>query len=335
MSKRVMSFWFVAALALAVLCGCTPVEHKANGADIEMKPFKVALITPNSVNDSGWSALAYRGLQQIETDLKAEVQNVVASSPAEIQDAMRSYAQKDFDLIIGHGYEYNAVGLEVGKGFPKTVFVSTSGDKFAENVGTFRFNLEQATYLCGMIAATMSKTRVVGMVGGPNVPSIESTFQAFEAGVKAVDPTVKVLKAYTQSNDDIGAAKRQTMAFLDQKADMIIHQANAAAGGVFEACQERGVIAFGTNSDQSGDSPMTVLVSAVIIAELAFVDLATQVRDGKYVGGVNLQGMKEGAVGLVWNEKLSVGVPQALKDLIEETTQKIISGELTVPKLDF
>jgi basic membrane lipoprotein Med (substrate-binding protein (PBP1-ABC) superfamily) len=299
------------------------------------KQMKVALITPNSVNDSGWSAMAYKGLQQIETELNAEVQNVVASSPAEIHDAMRSYAQKDFDLVIGHGYEYNAVGMEVGKDFPGTVFVSTSGDKFAKNVGTFRFYLEQATYLCGMVAAKLSKTRVLGMVGGPNVPSIESTFQAFEAGAKAVDPNIKVIKAYTNSNDDVGAAKQQTLAFLDQKADMIIHQANAAAGGVFEACMERGVLAFGTNSDQSGDAPMTVMCSAVIVAEPAFVDLAKRVRDGKFEGSVYLQGMKEGAVSLVWNEKLSLNLPKDLIDLIEEATQKIISGELVVPKLEF
>jgi len=319
---------------LALCAGCAEKKAETPKAG-EGESLKVALITPNSVNDSGWSALAYTGLQQIKSELGAEVQNVVASSPAEIADAMRSYAQKDFDLVIGHGYEYNAIGLEVGKDFPNTVFISTSGDKFADNVGTFRFNLEQATYLCGMIAAKMSKTRVVGMVGGPEVPSIESTFQAFEAGVKAVDPTVKVLKAYTKSNDDVGAAKRQTMAFLDQKADMIIHQANAAAGGVFEACQERGVLAFGTNSDQSGDAPMTVICSAVIVAGPAFVDIAKQVRDKTFKAGVYLRGMKEGAVDLVWNEKLSAGVQQGVRDMVEDAKQKIISGEIIVPKLEF
>ena len=334
MSKRFFSFWLVASLAFA-MSGCGGEKVEGNRTDADAADFKVALITPNSVNDSGWSALAYKGLQEIKTTMGAEVQNVVASSPAEIEDAMRSYAQKDFGLVIGHGYEYNAVGIEVGKNFPNTVFVSTSGEKSTKNVGAFRFYLEQATYLCGIVAAKMSKTKVVGMVGGPNVPSIESTFQAFEAGVHSVDPKIKVLKAYTNSNDDVGAAKQQTLAFLDQDADMIIHQANAAAGGVFEACGERGVYAFGTNSDQSGDAPMTVLCSAVIVAGPAFLDLAKRVRDKTYEGGVNLQGMKEGAVDLVWNEKMLTGLPKEIRDLVEETKAKIISGEIDVPKLDF
>ena len=328
-----MSKWFFGILALAVLAGCNGGDDNKASAGEEDK-LKVALITPNSVNDSGWSALAYDGLQDIQFGMGAEVQNVVASSPAEIKDAMRSYAQKDFDLVIGHGYEYNAVGMEVGADFPNTVFVSTSGERFSKNVGAFRFYLEQATYLCGMVAAKLTKTRVVGMVGGPEVPSIESTFQAFEAGVKAVDSKIKVLKAYTRSNDDVAAAKRQTMAFLDQGADMIIHQANAAAGGVFEACQERGVLAFGTNSDQSGDAPMTVLCSAVIIAGPAFTDLAKQVKAGTFEGGVILKGMKEGAVGLVWNEKLMASLGD-IREMITAETKKIVDGDLVVPKLDF
>ena len=332
--RKLKAGLFVAMLAF--LAGCGVEKTADNPIDADTKDFKVALITPNSVNDSGWSALAYEGLRDIESQMGAEIQNVVASSPAEIADAMRSYAQKDFDLVIGHGYEYNAVGLEVGADFPTTVFVSTSGDKTAKNVGTFRFYLEQSTYLCGMIAAKLSKTRTIGMVGGPNVPSIESTFQAFEAGAKAVDPKIKVLKAYTNSNDDVGAAKQQTLAFIDQGADMIIHQANAAAGGVFEACNERGVLAFGTNSDQAKDAPpRTVLASAVIVAGPAFIDLAKRVKAGDFEGGVNLQGMKEGAVDLVWNDTITGGVPKEVMDLIDATKKKIISGELIVPKLDF
>jgi basic membrane lipoprotein Med (substrate-binding protein (PBP1-ABC) superfamily) len=334
MNMRFSGSWLL-ALAAFVVAGCGGEKAAENGGDGKPTDFKVALITPNSVNDSGWSALAYNGLQEIKDTMGAEIQNVVASSPAEIQDAMRSYAQKDFDLVIGHGYEYNAVGMEVGKNFPNTVFVSTSGEKFAKNVGAFRFYLEQATYLCGIVAAKLSKTKVVGMVGGPNVPSIESTFQAFAAGVHSVDPKIKVLKAYTNSNDDVGAAKQQTLAFLDQDADMIIHQANAAAAGVFEACRERGVYAIGTNSDQSGDAPMTILCSAVIVAGPAFIDLAKRVRDKTYEGGVSLQGMKDGAVDLVWNEKMLTGLPKEIRDLVDDTKAKIISGEIEVPKLDF
>lgn len=330
----ITSKFAVLTLSILAVCGCNQKQTPASNS-MPASDFKVALLTPSAVNDSGWSALAYSGLEAIKNQMGAQTQNVVASSPQDIKDAMRSYAQKDFDLVIGHGYEYNQAGIEVGKDFPNTVFVSSSGDKTAPNVGAFRFYLEQATYVLGAVAAKMSKSGVVGMVGGPNVPSIESTFQAFEAGAKSVKSNIRVLKAYTNSNDDVGAAKQQTLAFIDQGADMIIHQANAAAQGVFEACKERGVYAFGTNSDQSADGPTVVLASAVIIAEPVFLELAKEVQSGQFKSGVRLRGMEEGAVSIVWNEKLADKVPKDARDFANLLVGQITTGQVKVPKLDF
>jgi len=324
---------------VALLAGCTGGSDRGSNLASEKGDddgaFKVALITPSPVNDSGWSALAYRGLEAIRVNLGAEVSNVVASTPADIEDAMRSFAQKGFDLIIGHGYEYNQHAIKVGKEFPNTVFVSSSGDQTAKNVGAFRFYLEQGTYLLGVLAAKLSKSGVVGMVGGPDIPSIESTFQAFEAGAKAERPDITVLKAYTGSNGDIGAAKQQTLAFINRGADIIIHQTNAAAAGVFEACRERKVWAFGTNSDQSSVAPDVVLASAVIRADTVFTDLAARVRDGKYSGAVELVGVKEGAINVVFNPKLLDKIPKEYQDILTRQFAEIMSGDLVVPKLEF
>ncbi len=327
-------------LAVAVLLGCSGGKTESSvepdaGVRGDKTAFKVALVTPSEVNDSGWSAIAFEGLKGIEEEFGAEIQNVVASTPQEIKDAYRSYAQKGFNLVIGHGYEYNQHGIEIGKDFPNTVFVSSSGDKTAKNVGCFRFYLEQAMYVLGMVAGKMTQSDVVGMVGGPEVPSIQSTFDGFEAGVKAANPNCKVLRAFTGSNDDVGKAKQQTLAMIDQKADFIIHQANAAANGVFEACSERGVMAFGTNSDQNSVSPKTILGSAVIVAKPAFKSLANEVMDKKYVGNVSLVGMDSGAVSVIWNPELQSKIPPDVMKLADETIQKIRQGEIQVPMRKF
>jgi basic membrane protein A len=331
---RRLSLWIVLIGVAGLLAGCSGEKASPVG-DGAKKTLKVALITPSPVNDSGWSAMAYRGLEGIRDELKAEVQNVVASTPQDIKDAMRSYAQKGFDLVIGHGYEYNVIGMEVGKDFPNTVFVSSSGDKTATNVGTFRFYLEQAMYVLGSVAAKMSKSGVLGMVGGPNVPSIESTFQAFEAGAKQARGDIRVLKAYTNSNDDVGAAKQQTLAFIDQGADFIIHQANAAAQGVFEACKERHVLALGTNSDQTSAAPDTVLASAVIEAKPVFIELAREVQEGHFKTGVRLRGMADGAISIAWNPGLMSRVTPDVKAMADDLAKRITAGEVTVPKLEF
>jgi len=296
--------------------------------------FKVALLTPGPVSDAGWCAMAYDGLQQIKTDMGATVSNQEAKG-TQIKDAMRTYAQQGYNLVIGHGFEYNDPEIDVAKDFPKTVFVSSSGGKTAPNAGAFRFYLEQGFYLAGEMAGKMTKTNKVAMIGGDNVPSIESTFKAFAAGAKAVNPKVQVIKTYTGNGQDPALAKQATLAAINQGADFVIHQANAAAQGVFDACKEKNVYAFGANLDQNDNPSGAVIGSAVIIAGPAFLDLAKQVQAGTYKGSILLMGMDKGAIAFVLNPKMKAKVPADVQKMIDDDTAKIKAGTLVVPKDEF
>lgn len=333
----------LASLAV-LLCatGCTGGSSNSTENPPSSKPtataengsFKVALLTPGPVSDAGWSALAYDGLQAIKTDMGAEVNNQVASG-TQIKDALRSYAQQGYNLIFGHGYEYNDPSIDVAKDFPKTVFVSSSGGKTAPNVGAFRFYLEQGFYLAGFMAGEMSKTGKVAMIGGDNVPSIVSTFKGFEAGAKAANPNIKVLQTFTGDGQDVAKAKNATLAAIGEGADFVIHQANAAAEGVFQACKEKGVWAFGANADQNADPSGMVIASAVIVAKPAFLDVAKSVKDGTFKGGILLKGMDTGAIDFVFNPTKLDKVPQKVMADVEKKMDDIKSGKLVVPKDNF
>lgn len=333
---------FLAAAALLAV-GCSGGSAGAGGAaapsaDATAKTgetkLKVALLTPGPVSDAGWSALAYEGLQAIGTDLGAEVNNQQVQG-AQIRDAMRSYAQQGYQLVFGHGFEYNAVGVEVAKDFPNTVFMSSSGGETAANAGAFRFYLEQGFYLAGAMAAQMSKTGKLAMIGGDDVPSIRSTFKAFKAGAEAAKPGVQVIETFTGSGSDIAKAKQATLTAIDQGADFVIHQANAAAQGVFDAAKERGIYAFGANANQNENSSGAVIASAVIVAKPAFLDLAKQVQAGTFKGSVVLMGMEKGAIDFVLNPALEAKVPAEVKAKVEAMKADIASGKLVVPKDEF
>lgn len=327
-----------AAIAVAVVgCngatpGSTPVNPTATTAP--GSDFKVALLTPGPVSDAGWSAMAYDGLQQIKSQMGAQVNNQEAAG-TQIKDAMRTFAQKGYNLVIGHGYEYNDPEIKVAKDFPKTVFVSSSGGETAPNAGAFRFYLEQSFYLAGEMAGKMTKTNKVAMIGGDKVPSIESTFKAFEAGAKAANPKVQVITIFTLKDQDVAAAKNATLSAIGQGADFVIHQANAAAQGVFDACKEKGVYAFGSNLDQNDNPSGVVIASATIVAGPAFVDLAKQVKAGTYKGSVLLMGMDKGAIDFVINPKLKDKVPADVQKMLADDQAKIKSGTLVVPKDEF
>lgn len=316
------------------LLGCSGGGDSHKGSNPSSTTFKVALLTPGPVNDSGWSAMAYDGLVAIRDDLGAEISNQEAKG-TQIRDAMRSYAQRGFRLVIGHGFEYNEPGVELAKDFPDTVFVSSSGGRTAPNAGAFRFYLEQGFYLAGTLAAELSRSGVVAMIGGPKVPSIESTFKAFAAGAKASKESVRVITLFTGQDSDVAAAKRATLEAISQGADVVIHQANAAAQGVFEACREKGALAIGSNSNQNDNESGVVVASAVIIARPAFVELAREVKEGRYRGSIKLIGMEKGAIDLILNPKLESRVPEAVKARLTALKERILSGELVVPKDEF
>lgn len=334
--------WSSISLLLCVFAalGCSGGQQAAQNepskppAKEEGKAFKVALLTPGPVSDSGWCALANNGLMAIKDQLGAEV-NQQEALGTQIKDAMRSYAQEGYNLVIGHGFEYNAPGVEVAKDFPKTVFVSSSGGETAPNAGAFRFYLEQGFYLAGMMAASMSKSGTLAMIGGPDVPSIRSTFEAFKAGAESINSKIRVIQTFTGDGADVAKAKQATLAAIDQGADMVIHQANAAAQGVFEACKEKGIYAFGANSDQNSNPSGVVIASAVIVAEPAFVSLAKSVKDGTYKGSVQLVGMDTGAIDFIVNPALQNKVPI---EVIQKLNQKMIeikTGKFQVPKAEF
>ena len=322
-------------IVLTVLLAACPQHPERAAAPAPATPMKVGLLTPGSVNDNGWNAIAYEGLQEIKSQFGAQISNQETKTPAEIVEGFRSYGAKGFDLAFGHGFEFQDGALKAGKEFPKTIFITTSGSSVAPNVSPMVFQLEQATYLLGMIAARESKSGKAGLVGGVKLPSIESTFIAFNAGAHAVNPNFEVDAVYTGNFDDVGAAKLATLSLINNGCDFIFHQANEAGRGVFQACQERKVRCFGSNKNQNDMAPDVVVASAVLDVPHAFVYMAKLVRDKQFKPHVYWLGMNEGIVSLVWNDKLKSSMSPQTIAAVEAAERDIRSGKLEVPRGKF
>ena len=298
-------------------------------------PMKVGLLTPGSINDNGWNAIAYEGLQQIHARLGADISHQQTATPAEMEEGFLSFGAKGFDLAFGHGFEYQDAALKAGKQYPKTVFITTSGSSVAPNVSPMVFELEQATYLLGVVAARESKTGKAGLVGGINLPSIASTFLAFKAGAHSVDPKFEVREIYTGNFDDLGAARLATLSLINAGCDFIFHQANEAGRGVFQACSERHVRCFGSNKNQNDLAPDVIVASAVLDVPSAFVYMAKLVHDGQFQPKVYWLGMQQGIVSLVWNPKLKPAISPATIQQVERIENEIRNGTFEVPRGKF
>lgn len=294
-------------------------------------PFRVGLLTPGSINDGGWNALAWEGVQRIQKELGAEISHQETKTPAEMTEGFRAFGQKGFDLAFGHGFEYQEPAKNAGAQFPSTIFITTSGNTVAQNVAPMRFQIEEATYLLGVIAARESKSGKAGLVGGINVPSIASSFLAFKAGAQSVNPNFEVKEVYTGNFDDLGAAKLATLSLINAGVDYVFHQANEAGRGVFQACNEKKIRCFGSNADQSELGPDTVVASAVVDVPSAYVEMAKTVKDGRFKPEIQHFGMKQGTVSLVWNEKLKATISAATLAEVERLTNDIKNGVVKPP----
>jgi len=321
------------ALLAAPLLATLPSCRKEAGPKAPAG-FRVALLTPGPISDAGWNAGAFEGLKAIEKELGAKVSHVQVKTPSEFEEQFRAYATEGYSLCFGHGFEFQDAAARVAKDYPGTVFITTSGSQASANQAPLVFELEQATYLCGLVAGRMSKTAKAGMVGGVELPSIRSTFLAFEAGLKAGNPGAKATTVFTGSFEDVAGAKAAALALIDEGSDFLFHNANAAALGVFNAATERGVWAFGSNKDQNSLAP-SVLASAVIDLPRAFVEAARTVKEGRFDGQPIRYGLKSGVISFVWNPALLGRVPAPVVDEVERTKERIVSGELVVPRGNF
>lgn len=332
-------------IALALSAGCAPAASPTATAGGDSKSasggeFRVALVTTGPRTDGGWNAGAFKGLDEVKSELGLSDKDVASvdnqKSAGEQEESLRAFAAQKYNVVIGHGHEYDEIAHKIEKDFPGTTFVISSGEKVGTNTTPIVLQLEDGAYLEGMLAAGMSKTNKLAEVGAEAIPPVKSVFAAFEKGARAIKPNITILPAvYTNNWDDPNAAKQATIPLLDRGADVVMQDVDAAAQGVFNAVQERAkqrktVYALGTNNDQNAAAPDVILASAPILIGKAFVPIAKEVRAGTFKPNDKPWDMKSGTIGFVLNPQLSGRIPAALKAKLDEAQAKIIDGSLTV-----
>ena len=182
---------------------------------------RVGLITPGSIADAAWNSGAYRGLLEIRDSLGVPVSQVEARTPAEQEEALRTYAAQGYNLVLAHGFEFQAAAERVSRQYPKTVIIVTSGERAVGNVAPLIFRLEEASYLCGMVAGGMTKSNVIGFVGGIELPPIKAAYDGWVRGAQAVNPKVEARQIYLNSFDDAAAGREAALALIRVGADML------------------------------------------------------------------------------------------------------------------
>jgi basic membrane protein A and related proteins len=322
------------ALCFALaMSACSKSESKpANSATASGSGMRVALLTPGPVSDQAWNGGAFAGLQRIKDSLGARTSHIQTKTPAEFDENFRLYGEQGYALVFGHGFEYQDAAQRVAPEFPKTMYVTTSGNRTGANIAGLEFAFEDGAYLAGIVAGATTRTGSIGAIGGQEIPPVKRSFFAFEAGARSVNPTVKVITSYIGNWDDASAGKEQALAQIGRGVDVIFQNADAAGLGIFQAAREaKGVRVFGANSDQNGIAPEVVLGSVVIDLPHAFLLVAKEVQAGTFKPRVISLGMQTDVVRLVINPALRSTIPASALTAVDSVTKLLVAGTFSAP----
>ncbi len=324
------------ALALALALCAALSACGGGGAPADAAVFRVGLLTPGSIRDQGWNQSAYEGLVAIRDQLGAEIAHQETATPQDFEAGFRDLAARGFRLVFGHGFEFQDAAETVAAEYPDTIFVTTSGSKLRRNLAPVVFELEQATYVLGYLGALLSKPARLAAIGGKEIPSVASTFLAFEAGAKAARDRAQVSVSYVGSWTDVSAAREATLAQIADGADVVIHNANEAARGFFQAVDESdGVIAFGTNKNQNDAAPEHVLASATLDVPRAMLLVAEEVKSGQFAARPLRFGLRQGVIAIEWNQALLPRIPPEALEQARALERRVSSGAIEVPRGNF
>jgi basic membrane lipoprotein Med (substrate-binding protein (PBP1-ABC) superfamily) len=317
----------LAPLLLATLTACAGGKDSAPGnATDAPASLRVALLTPGPVSDKSWNGGAYDGLMAIRDSMGAQVSHIQTRTPAEFEENFRQYGAQGYALVVGHGFEFQDAAVRVAPQYPKTIYAITSGRVTAPNVAGISFAFEEASYQAGMVAGALTRSNVLGLIAGTELPPVKLSFQAFERGARSVNPAVQVLTSYIGNWDDVSAGKEQALAQIARGADVIFQNADAAGLGVFQAAREKKILAFGSNANQNDVAPDVIVGSVVIDLKHALLLVAREVAGGTFTGRVISLGEKDDVVQLVLNPALKSRIPPATLAAVDSVGAQIKAG---------
>src|SRR5947208_4371308 len=357
---------YKALLALLLISGLVFVGPACNrasyGADDKSKIHVGIVFDIGGKDDRSFNAAAWTGVKCAETGMLPDgktscgkpamdivLRDVEPGNPVSIEPAMRAFAERGYDLVIGVGFAQSPIMQNVARDYPNIHFAIIDGASFEDdgkrpkgNVALLVFQGHEGSYLVGLIAGMTSKTGTLGFIGGMDIGLIHRFEGGFEPGAKAANPKIQVIQNYVGVTDaawnNPGKGKEIALAQISKGADVIFTAAGNSGLGAFDAVEQAGKdssgrathFVIGVDWNQNGVKPGFVLTSMVKRVDNAVYDIVKEVVDGKFKGGFDVFGLESDGVGYVVDEyDCNLVFPDAIA-AAEEAKKKIIAKQITV-----
>lgn len=331
--------WLAALIGAAVVLCWAPRSGRAKAVVDQNKPRVGLVFDVGGRGDKSFNDAAYAGLSRAERELGVQAFYLEPAGSEDREAALRLFAAQGYDLVIGVGFIFSNDINQVAADYPHVHFACIDYAPPAlgppPNVAGLAFREEEGSFLVGVVAGTLSRSRHVGFVGGMTIPLIRKFEAGYAEGVRAACPSCAIHVAYAGSTPDAfrdpARGKALSVSHIAMGADVIYHAAGATGHGVFEAAREHGIKAIGVDSDQYDEMPEVVVTSMVKRADVAVFDVIRDAVSGGFRGGMRVFGLKEQGVDYVHEGEHGRHLTDAVRTVVEKYRQEVVSGARTVP----
>lgn len=342
--KKILALVMALCMVFA-LCACgqtaapaesaAPAEESAAPAEESAAPaapaekVKIGMVTDvGGVNDKSFNQTSWEGLQALDPEV-FEVNYLESKTDADYQTNINTFIDEGYDLIICVGYMLANATREAAEANPDQLFAIIDDATIdLPNVACLMFAQEQASYLVGLVAGSVTESKTVGYVQGMVSDSMNLFGIGYITGVLEACPDATVLQYNANAFGDIAGGSTAAKDMITKGADVIYHAAGGTGIGVISACDEEGIWAIGVDTDQAPLAPDHVLTSAMKRVDVAAQDISKAVAEGNFTAGIHMYDLSNGGVDLAPTRD---HIPAEVIEVVEAAKTAIINGEKSVP----
>jgi basic membrane protein A and related proteins len=326
--------------------------EQAAAADDDV--LRVVLLLNGTLGDKSFFDSAHNGLKMLEAELgdKIETRTIEMSyDETKWEPTLLDVSEEDYDIVILGTWQMTEMLQDAADMYPDNRYiifdtrVDYSGGGY-ENVYSIEYKQNEVSFVAGALAAKVTTSdmplanpdKMVGFLGGMDIPVINDFLVGYIEGVQYVDPEIKVGISYIGSFSDSAKGKEMALAQYRQGADIGFNVAGQAGLGQLDAAKDVQRYAIGVDSDQAllfvdsdPEKAELITTSALKRVDNSIYRAVMMHLDGNApYGQAEVLGFAEECVGLADNEVFRKVVPQEIRDFAIDVEKKIMNGEITV-----
>ena len=321
-SSVLLASILVVIFMLPLFSGCTATPKQKSIINVGV------MLASGGLGDKSFNDSAYKGLLEAQKKYNIRFEMAEFSDKESNLEALRSFARNNYDLVIGIAYENMQNVKTVAAEFPNIHFAGVDYELSGNNIESVVYREQEGDFLMGVLAAMLTRTKYVGVIGGTDIPAIRRIMSGFKQGVAYQDSSVKVFADFAGTFSDSELGLKLALARYAEGADVIHNAASKTGLGIIEAAKQTNRWTTGTSGDQRYMAPGNMLGNRPKRVDNTVEMLIEEASNHKFTPAVRSLGLKENGIMIgPFDENV---VTPAMLNRLEELRQKIVNGQITV-----